>query len=80
MKTPVNNEEKVTAQAVIEFAGSTKRKLALAGLGTFGVVAAYFFLFTEGVGNNFVAMAWLGTVLAAPFGYDLLCVLLNRSK
>lgn len=60
--------------------GSTENKAKWALVGTVAIGLSYVFLFTEGMSSNFIAMAWPGMVLCAPFGYDVLATLLHKSK
>ena len=59
---------------------STGSKFKLALVGTMALMFSYIFLFMEGPGSNFIALAWPGMVLCAPFGYDVLMYLLNTEQ
>lgn len=59
---------------------STANKAKLAAVGSMALLFSYIFLFYEGPGSNFVALAWPGMVLCAPFGYDVLVYLLNKEQ
>ena len=78
------NFEKHSAESALttfaEQVGSTENKAKWAFVGTVAIALSYIFLFMEGMGSNFIALAWPGMVLCAPFAYDVLAGLLGRSK
>ena len=61
-----------------KYSSGSKFKLAL--VGSMALMLSYVFLFLEGPGRYFIALAWPGMVLCAPFGYDLLIYLLNTEQ
>ena len=80
MKSQESHPAKSALKAYAENFGSTENKAKWALVGTVAIAMSYVVLFAGGGGDTVIALAWPGMVLCAPFGYDLLCALINKSK
>lgn len=72
-------ESNAVSKIASEF-DSTVNKLKLAMVGIPMIGFSYLFLWKQGFGSNFIAMAWPGMVLCTPFGYDVVVKFLNKRQ
>lgn len=75
----MSKEIKAVKKSARDFT-SNDNKVKLACVGATAIAFSYIFLFVQGAGPAFFALAWLGMILCAPFCYDGLAYFLKKRK
>lgn len=75
----MTKEIKAVKKSARDF-NSTDNKVKLACGWATAIAFSYIFLFVQGAGPAFFALAWLGMLLCAPFCYDGLAYLHKKWK